>query len=60
MIIELKKPSIRSRHWEEIVRITGKKLNYEQPDQLTIEELYGANLLAHEEDILDVTDSADK
>jgi len=24
LIIELKKPSIKPRHWEEVVRITGK------------------------------------
>jgi len=53
LIIELKKPSIRPRHWEEVCRITGCKLNYEYPDQLTIEELYNAKLLNFEEDILD-------
>jgi len=56
----LKKPSIRPRHWEEVCNITGVKLPYESPDQLTIEDLYNAHLLDHEEDILDQTESADK
>jgi len=32
LIIELKKPSIRPRHWEEVCQITGVKLPYETPD----------------------------
>lgn len=32
LIIELKKPSIKTRHWEGIEKITSKKLNYENPD----------------------------
>lgn len=51
LIIEIKKPSIRARHWEEICKITGKKLPYETPDQLTIEDIYNANLLAFQEDV---------
>lgn len=28
MIVELKKPSIKERHWKQIVEVTGKPLNY--------------------------------
>ena len=31
-IIDLKKPSIKPRHWQKICEITGKVLNYENPD----------------------------
>jgi len=32
IIIDLKKPSIKPRHWQKICDITGKTLNYENPD----------------------------
>jgi len=32
LIIELKKASIMPRHWEEVKGLTGKELNYENPD----------------------------
>ena len=60
IIIELKKPSIKTRHWEGIERITGKKLNHENPDQMYIEDLLSCKLLDHQEDVVDVTESADK
>jgi hypothetical protein len=39
LVIELKKPSISERHWVRICEVTGKKLNYENPDQMFIEDL---------------------
>lgn len=60
LIIELKKSSIRDRHWIAVKEITGKNLNYENPDQMTIDDLLTANLLSFVEDITDITDSADK
>lgn len=60
LIIELKKPSIRERHWISVKEITGKNLNYENPDQMTIDDLLTANLLNFIEDVTDITDSADK
>ena len=39
LIIDLKKPSIMPRHWQKIVEITEKKLNYENPDQMFIDDL---------------------
>lgn len=29
LITDLKKPSIKDRHWEKIIEVTGKKLNYQ-------------------------------
>jgi dynein heavy chain len=28
LIIDLKKPSIKDRHWDRVIEVTGKKLNY--------------------------------
>lgn len=60
IIIDLKKPSILPRHWIQIQQITGKTLNYDQPENFYIEDIIAANLLEHQEDIVDITDSADK
>lgn len=60
IIIDLKKPSIKPRHWIKICDITGKQLNYENPDNFYINDLINANLLAYLEDIVDITESADK
>lgn len=60
IIKELKKPSIKPRHWQKIVEITGKTLNYENPDNFFISDIINCDLLAHEDDIVDITDSADK
>lgn len=60
IIKELKKPSIKPRHWMKIVETTGKQLNYENPDNFFISDIINCELLAHEDDIVDITDSADK
>lgn len=60
LITDLKKPSIRDRHWIKICEITGTRLNYENPDQMLIEDLLKAELLKYQEDIVDITESADK
>lgn len=60
IIIDLKKPSIKGRHWIKICDITGKTINYENPDNFFVSELIQANLLAYLEDIMDITESADK
>lgn len=39
LIIDLKKPSIMARHWQKIIEITGKPLNYENPDNFFIEDI---------------------
>ena len=60
IIRDLKKPSIKLRHWQKIVEVTGKPLNYEQEDNFYMNDLIEANLLEHQDDIIDITESADK
>jgi len=58
--MELKKDSILERHWQLVVETTGKPLNYTNPDQMYIEDLINCDLLEYQEDIVEITDSADK
>ncbi|MCP4294563.1 MAG: hypothetical protein GY786_03050 [Proteobacteria bacterium] len=44
-IKELKEPMIKDRHWETIIEITKKKLNYREPDNFYFKELIDANLI---------------
>ena len=60
IIIDLKKPSIKARHWEKVIEISGVKLNYENEDNFFLSDLIEAGLLRFTEDIVDITDSADK
>lgn len=60
IITDLKKPSIKDRHWQKIKEVTGSNLNYEQEDNFYLNDLIGANLLDHQDDIIDITESADK
>jgi dynein heavy chain len=60
IIIDLKKPSIKARHWEKVIEISGVKLNYENEDNFFLSDLIEAGLLRFAEDIVDITDSADK
>jgi dynein heavy chain len=39
IIIDLKKPSIKARHWNKICEITEKTLNYDNPDNFFVSEL---------------------
>jgi len=48
------------RHWQKIIEITGVPLNFEQEDNFFLQDLIEAKLLEYQEDIIDVTDSADK
>jgi len=45
LIIDLKKPSILGRHWQKINEITNAKIQYENPDQMFIDDLMKADLL---------------
>ncbi len=59
-IKELKEPMIKDRHWEIIISVTKKQLNYQQPDNFYFKELIEANLTNFQEDIEDIIDSAKK
>jgi len=60
MIMELKKPSIRDRHWKKIQEVTGKQLNFGDEDRFFLADIIEAKLLNYKEDIEDICDSADK
>ena len=60
LIKELKDPMIKNRHWERIIELSGKRLNYAQPDNFYFKELVEVNLMENYEDIEDVIDSAKK
>ena len=59
LIEALAKPSIRPRHWDEIISMTKEDIPY-QSETFALSQLLKANLLSFKEDIEDITDSADK
>ena len=60
IIQSMKKPSIQPRHWKKIIEITGKDLHYDQEDNFFLNDVLGAKLLDHKDDVEDIADSADK
>lgn len=59
LVEELCKPSIRDRHWDEIIDTTKKEIPYKS-EVFTFNQLLDANLLQFQDEIEDITDSADK
>jgi len=59
LVEALAKPSIRPRHWDEIIEMTKEEIPYDD-ETFTLKELLAAPLLQHKDDIEDITDSADK
>jgi dynein heavy chain len=57
---ELAKPSIRDRHWQELIKVTNAELKVDNEDMFYLSQLLAANLLDHKEDIEEITESADK
>ena len=51
--------SIRDRHWEQLISLTGKDIPYDN-ENFTLRQLLDANLLDVKEDIEDIYDSATK
>lgn len=60
IIMDLKKPSIKARHWLKVNEISGADLKFENEDNFYMSDLIEAGLLRFSEDIVDITDSADK
>jgi dynein heavy chain len=62
LVEALAKPSIRPRHWEQIIEMTHmnpEDVPYDS-EQFILSQLLAAPLLQFKEDIEDITDSADK
>ena len=59
LVEALAKPSIRPRHWDEVIGLTKEDIPY-QSESFSFSQLLKANLLSFKEDIEDITDSADK
>lgn len=59
LVQALTKPSIRPRHWQEVIEITKEEIPYES-DSFKLQGLLKANLLGFKDDIEDVADNADK
>jgi len=59
LVEALAKPSIRPRHWEEVIEMTKEEIPYAS-ETFTLSQLLQAPLLNFKEDIEDITDSADK
>ena len=61
LLAELSKPSIKPRHWKEVIAITGYPLKVDQEEEIFyLSNLLDANLLEYKDDIEEVTESADK
>ena len=59
LVKELCKSSIKHRHWDEIIDLTQQDIPYTS-ETFTLNQLLACNLLNHEADIEDITESADK
>lgn len=59
LVEAMAKPSIRPRHWDQIIEMTKEEIPYES-EQFILSQLLAAPLLQFKEDIEDITDSADK
>ena len=60
LVSELCKPSVRPRHWDQLIEITGRDLPYRTPENFSLAELLKADLLKYSEDVEDIGDAADK
>ncbi|CAJ1348612.1 unnamed protein product [Effrenium voratum] len=59
LLMELSKKSIQQRHWQQVNDITGKDLQVERED-FKLQSLIDAKLNDFKDEILDITESADK
>lgn len=59
LLQELSKPSVLPRHWVEIEKLTGHKLNVSDAE-FKLQQLLDAPLVAKHEEIEEITDRADK
>jgi dynein heavy chain len=59
LLTELAKKSIMSRHWKQVMDLTGKELPVES-DFFKLQSLIDANLNEYKDEVLDICESADK
>jgi len=60
LVQALAKPSIRDRHWEDIMELSkNKNIPYNQ-ENFVLKHIFDANLLEIQDDVEEITDSADK
>ncbi|CAM9799127.1 unnamed protein product [Ectocarpus fasciculatus] len=59
LLQELTKESIRDRHWEEIMQITGSEFDFAGPE-FRLSSLLEIDMVAKRDEIEEVTDGADK
>ena len=60
LIEMLTAPSIRERHWEEIIGLCGRQIPYQTPETFQLTHIFEADLLKIREEIEDISDSANK
>jgi dynein heavy chain len=59
LMLELMKPSIMPRHWQQVMDITGKDLPFES-DTFKLQSLIDANLNEYVDEVSDICEGADK
>jgi len=59
LVTALAKPSIRNRHWDEVIELVKEEIPY-QSETFTLQQLFKCPLLQFREEIEEITESADK
>lgn len=59
LVTSLAKPSIRNRHWDEVIELVKEEIPY-QSETFTLQQLFKCPLLQFAEEIEEITESADK
>jgi dynein heavy chain len=59
LMLELSKPAIKTRHWGEVMKVTGKTFNVDGAE-LKLQTLLDAKLENYKDEIDEITDSAEK
>lgn len=60
LISELSKPSIKPRHWEEVIVLINKRLPYNDEDMFRLEHVIDSTLGSVKEEVEEICDGADK
>jgi dynein heavy chain len=59
LVTALAKPSIRNRHWDDVIELVKEEIPY-QSENFTLQQLFKCPLLQFREEIEEITESADK